>query len=84
MVTGTVKTKMKPCLLKFLHQIHMRESKINQISWILFNSQMQAVLPLGVPEKLANKEFSLPISFIYGDKDWIQLIEEDIADRVLE
>lgn len=83
-VTGTVKPYMKPALLDFLHQIHMRESRIEYSPMILFNPQMQAQLPLGINSKLASHQFELPISFIYGDNDWVQIIEEDIADRVLE
>ena len=28
---------------------------------------------------LKRKDFPIPVSFIYGDKDWVQHFEEDIA-----
>jgi hypothetical protein len=39
---------------------------------------------LGTEDKLADKENQTPISFIYGDNDWVQIIEQDIADIILE
>ena len=75
---------MKPQLLDFLFKVHTSESKIEHVPLILFNSQMQPVTPLGTPEKLAGKKFKLPVSFIYGDNDWVQIIEEDIADVILK
>ena len=51
---------------------------------ILFNHQLEAIIPLGTSTKLASKDLDLPISFIYGDDDWVQIIEEDIADRIMD
>lgn len=48
-----------------------------------FNITLCAHLPLGIKAKLANEHFPLPISFIYGDNDWVQMLEEDIADIVV-
>lgn len=45
---------------------------------------MKAFLPLGDDSKLAKPNFEIPISFIYGDHDWVQEIEKDIADIVVE
>jgi len=36
-----------------------------------FNMNLQAHLPLGTADKLANSRFPLPMSFIYGDDDWV-------------
>lgn len=32
---------------------------------------------------LRNKDIPIPVSFIYGDRDWVQLIEDDIAWEIV-
>jgi len=49
-----------------------------------FNMDLQAHLPLGTGDKFASTKFPLPISFIYGDEDWVLEIEEDIADVIVD
>ena len=41
-------------------------------------------MPLATPEKFLNPDFPLPISFIYGDDDWVKLIEEDTPDLIVK
>jgi len=36
-----------------------------------FDSSLFAHKPLGTPERLANSDVPFPISFIYGDRDWV-------------
>ena len=81
-VTGTIEEHMKEPLRDFLYQIHMREGTTEYSPMILFNHQMLALIPLGVKEKLARDGLEIPVSFVYGDNDWVQMIEEDIADTV--
>jgi len=41
-------------------------------------------LPLESVEKLADPNFPIPVSFIYGDNDWVTNIEEEAPLRVAE
>ena len=38
---------------------------------ILFKQSVMAHIPLATKDKLLNKDFPVPISFIYGDDDWV-------------
>jgi len=42
------------------------------------------VVPLGHEDKLCNKEFPIPISFIYGEKDWVRSVDSDYGKLVVE
>lgn len=44
-----------------------------------FNFSLEAHLPLGTKEKLANPEFPIPVSFIYGDNDWTRVVDQDFC-----
>lgn len=48
------------------------------------DSTLRAIIALGSPELLLNKDFPIPISFIYGDADWVQRFEEDIAWEIVK
>lgn len=39
--------------------------------------------PLGHPSKLANPDYPVPISFIYGEADWVRSLDEDYAKIVV-
>lgn len=39
-------------------------------------------MPLSAPHKLGNPDFPLPFSFIYGEFDWVYLLDE-YASRAL-
>jgi pimeloyl-ACP methyl ester carboxylesterase len=45
---------------------------------------MSAHIPLGTSDKLASEKFQIPISFIYGDNDWVHVLEEDISEKILK
>ena len=64
-------------------QISMRQGTTEYAPMINFTLTLQAHIALGEPEKLKNADFPLPITFIYGDNDWVQTLEEDIADQIL-
>ena len=46
-----------------------------------FKAGMMAYLPLGTQEKFLNPELSVPISFVYGDNDWVRNIDWDFAEQ---
>ena len=35
---------------------------------------------MGTDKKLASSEFPIPISFYYGDQDWVLYVDENAAD----
>jgi hypothetical protein len=37
----------------------------------MFNPTLTAHLPLGAENKLGKADFPVPISFFYGDDDWV-------------
>ena len=45
---------------------------------------MSAHIPLGTSDKLASEKFQLPISFVYGDNDWVHVLEGDISETILK
>jgi pimeloyl-ACP methyl ester carboxylesterase len=40
--------------------------------------------PLDSPLKLSSGKFPIPVSFIYGELDWVRVIEEDGPKNVVE
>lgn len=83
MTSGAVKHDMLTSVVDYMLQIFMREGTTEYAPMVNFTITLQAHIALGVKERLANLDFPLPMSFIYGDHDWVQHIEEDIADIVL-
>jgi len=55
----------------YMHQCFMREGSTEYAIFICFVLGMYAVNPLELDNRLGNPEFDLPISFIYGDIDWM-------------
>lgn len=49
----------------------------------LFEVSLAAKCPLAVPERLANPELNLPISFIYGELDWMYKIDGEGSETIL-
>jgi hypothetical protein len=80
MGSGVVREDHKKTLVDYMYQISMREGTTEYAPMINFSLTLKAHLPLGIKEKLMNPDFPLPITFIYGDNDWVLFIEEDIAD----
>jgi len=33
---------------------------------------------------LASKDFPIPVSFIYGEKDWVRVVDEDAGKFVVD
>ena len=65
----------------YMHQIFMKDGSTEYAIFVQFQLGMYAVKPLEIAEKLGNKELNLPISFFYGDIDWM---DESAGRRVLE
>lgn len=40
--------------------------------------------PLDSPEKLSSGKFPVPVSFIYGELDWVRVVEEDGPSNVIK
>ena len=55
----------------------MRKSSTETALIVLFSIGLQANLPLGTAKKLMNPEFSIPVSFIMGENDWVRHCDED-------
>jgi pimeloyl-ACP methyl ester carboxylesterase len=49
---------------------------------MLFNMGMIAKLPLGTGDKLKSKNFPVAISFIFGDNDWVQKIDNGFSKKI--
>ena len=49
---------------------------------INFNLEGQTTLPLCVPDKFLDQKFPIPISFIFGDKDWVKILEGDAPEQI--
>jgi pimeloyl-ACP methyl ester carboxylesterase len=39
--------------------------------------------PLNIKEKLSSGAFPIPVSFIYGDLDWVKRVEKEGPDEVI-
>lgn len=78
-VTGLESEEEKQAIADFFYQIIMRRGTTEYAILIMFNPTLTAHLPLGTPDKLGNPDFPVPISFFYGDEDWVANVDEDAA-----
>ena len=62
----------------------MREGTTEYAPMINFNMTLQAYLPLGTPDRLGSPDLDVPISFFYGDNDWVMTIEDDAAEDIVK
>ena len=51
---------------------------------VMFDPALQAYHPLGTDQKLASPNFPVPISFIYGEEDWMLQVDDDAAQICVE
>lgn len=70
---------MKETVTRYLYQIFMRPGTSEHGIMVCFNFSLQTTLALGTAEKLLNPEFPIPLSFVYGDKDWTRVVDQDFA-----
>lgn len=68
----------------YQYQMIMRPASTETCIMILFAPGMVCHHPLEAADKLGNKEFSVPVNFIYGENDWVPLYEEQAPQRVVE
>ena len=64
-----------------MHQVFMRDGSTEYAIFICFELGMYAVNPLELENRLGTPNFELPVSFIYGDRDWMDYRG---GDRVIE
>jgi len=60
-----------------MYQIFMRPGTTEYAMMILFDLGLYSKLPLGTPDKMANDQFPIPFSFIYGERDWVRTVDVD-------
>ncbi|CDW84782.1 UNKNOWN [Stylonychia lemnae] len=60
-------------MLNYMHQIFMKEGSSEYAIFICFHLGMYAINPLEAEERLGNKNLNLPMSFWYGDRDWMDV-----------
>lgn len=58
-------------MLDYMHQIFMREGSTEYAIFICFEVWLWAVNPLESQKRLGSPEFALPVSFYYGEYDWM-------------
>ncbi|TNV79164.1 hypothetical protein FGO68_gene16455 [Halteria grandinella] len=58
-------------LLDYMQQIFMREGSTEYAIFICFQLGLYAHHPLEDPTRLGNEDFPIPITFYYGDRDWM-------------
>lgn len=61
----------------------MRDGTTENAPMINFNLYMSAHIPLGTSDKLASEKFQIPISFIYGDNDWVHVLEGNVSQTII-
>ena len=67
-------------VVDYLYQIIMRKGTTEQAMPLLFNVGIQCKTPIGNRLKASG----LDCSFIYGDEDWVRLVDEDWSKNVSE
>mmetsp|Transcript_4880 Transcript_4880/g.7325 ORF Transcript_4880/g.7325 Transcript_4880/m.7325 type:complete len:149 (-) Transcript_4880:37-483(-) len=80
---ATKDSQMKEAVCDYVYHLLMRKSSSECSIMVLFSNGLQAHLPLGTPEKLANPDFSLPVSFVMGSEDWVRFCDEDYGEVVI-
>lgn len=67
-----------------MYQIFMRPGTTEYAIMILFELGLVPKISLGHPDRLANPNFPIPVSFIYGDRDWVVLVDRNGGKNVVE
>jgi pimeloyl-ACP methyl ester carboxylesterase len=58
-------------MLEYMQQILLREGSTEYAIFICFEVGLWALNPLEGENRLGSPEFALPVSFFYGDSDWM-------------
>lgn len=56
---------------EYLFQIFVRPCSTEMALFMQFDSGLHALVPLDHPDVLRDPELPFPVSFIYGDSDWM-------------
>jgi len=67
-----------------MYQIFMRPGTTEFGIMMLFDLGLYPKLSLGHPDRLMNPELPFPVSFIYGDRDWVRMIDDDAGRTICE
>ena len=67
----------KQAISDYMYQTMMRSGPTEQAIFLLFNPDLHAFLPLGHQSKLGSLDFKVPVSFFYGENDWVLFVEEN-------
>lgn len=59
------------------------EYALNKLFHISFSDLLQAVHPLSDPERMGNKSFTLSVTFVFGDEDYMRIIDGNDSIKLL-
>ena len=62
----------------------MREGTTERGITNLFELPLIAHIPLGAEDKLGNPDYPIACTFIYGDNDWVQNIDDQASLRLIQ
>ena len=66
-------------MVEYMYSIFVRDGTTEYAIMVMFDSSLHAVHPLH--DQLA--ESSFPVSFIYGDRDWTKIIDQNTPDDII-
>ena len=81
--TGAFKLDQVQCIADYMYQIFQRRGTTEFAPMMCFTDSLAPHISLGVKGKLADENYPLPVSFIYGSNDWLQMFEGEIADEIM-
>ena len=68
----------------YLYQVFNHPGTTEYALNISFDSFLYCnATPLGHPSKLANENFTVPISFFYGENDWMRSLERETGPKIV-
>ena len=91
-ITGYVKNRQKvdntdqaSDVRDYMYQIFMRQGTTEFGIMLCFSLGLYSkVTPLGHETMLCNKDFPIPVSFMYGDDDWVRAVDENFGQKVVD
>lgn len=68
----------------YTYQIFMKDGATTEYALLInFDSDMNAYLPLGSPNKMGGVDFPVPVSIVYGDEDWVGTIDDGASREIV-
>ena len=71
-------------MVEYMYQIFARRGTTEYAIMINFELGMQAKIPLSNHDVLGNPNYPVPISFVYGDNDWVPRTDEGASKRLID